>query len=118
MFSNKKFSNQTVFKLSVFILPLLATSTLLHARIKTQKKTIKPEIYNATIEDGTPKFLLPRNSDSEEKEEFLEGIDKKTLWEMGEDKPKQGTDITSGGEKLSPLLIKFIDEDSRDTEGV
>lgn len=54
----------------------------------------------------------------EEREEFLEGIDKKVIWEMAEDKAKQGTDITSGGEKLTPLLVKFIDENSRDTEGV
>ena len=46
----------------------------------------------------------------EEREEFLEGIDKKVIWEMAEDKAKQGTDITSGGEKLTPLLVKFIDE--------
>lgn len=51
-----------------------------------------------------------RHMTDEEREEFLEGIDKKTLWEMGEDKPKQGTDITSGGEKISPVLVKFIDE--------
>jgi hypothetical protein len=54
----------------------------------------------------------------EEREEFLEGIDKRVIWEMAEDKPKQGTDITSGGEKLSPILVKFIDENNRDTEGV
>lgn len=53
-----------------------------------------------------------RHMTDEEREEFLEGIDKKTLWEMAEDKPKQGTDITSGGEKLQPVLVKFIDEGS------
>jgi hypothetical protein len=51
-----------------------------------------------------------RHMTDEEREEFLEGIDKKTIWEMGEDKAKQGTDITSGGEKLTPLLIKFIND--------
>lgn len=34
-------------------------------------------------------------------------------------KDKQETDITSGGETLTPLLVKFIDEqNTRDTEGV
>lgn len=50
-----------------------------------------------------------RHMTDEEKEEFLEGIDKKVLWEMGEDKAQQGTDITSGGEKIAPVLVKFID---------
>lgn len=54
----------------------------------------------------------------EEREEFLEGIDKKTIWEMAEDKAKQGTDITTGGEKLQSVLVKFIDESNRDSTGV
>lgn len=46
----------------------------------------------------------------EEKFEYMKGMDKKTIWEMAEDKAKQGTDITSGGEKIQPVLVKFIDE--------
>jgi len=33
----------------------------------------------------------------EEREEFLEGIDKKVLWEMGEGKAQQDTKITADG---------------------
>ncbi len=33
-----------------------------------------------------------RTMTDEEREVFLEGIDKKSLWEMGEDKAKQGVD--------------------------
>lgn len=51
-----------------------------------------------------------RKMSDEEREEYLEGVDKKVIWEMAEDKAKQGTDITTGGEKLTPLLVKFIDE--------
>lgn len=51
-----------------------------------------------------------RHMTDDEREEYLEGVDKKVIWEMAEDKAKQGTDITSGGEKLTPLLVKFIDE--------
>lgn len=39
----------------------------------------------------------------EEKLAFLEGVDKKVLWEMAEGKPQQ--DVTSGGEKLIPIPI-------------
>ena len=52
----------------------------------------------------------------EEREIFLEGIDKKILWEMAEGKAEAKTDVTSGGEKITPILIKFIDEDSRNTD--
>lgn len=55
------------------------------------------------------KQYLERMTD-EERDEWLEGIPKEKIWEMAEDKPKQGTDITSGGEKIAPVLVKFIDE--------
>lgn len=54
----------------------------------------------------------------EEAVEFFEGIDKKVVWEMAEGKAEAKTDITSGGEKLQPVLVKFIDEDNRNTQGV
>ncbi len=38
----------------------------------------------------------------DEREEFLEGIDKKTLWEMSEGKPKQDMDIK--GEMVSKII--------------
>lgn len=56
--------------------------------------------------------------DDAEKLEFIRGLDKKTIWEMAEDKPKQGTDITSGGESLQPILVKFINANDRNTPGV
>lgn len=55
----------------------------------------------------------------EEAVEFFEGIDKKTVWEMAEGKASQHTDVTSGGEALAPILVKFLDgKDNRDTPGV
>lgn len=39
----------------------------------------------------------------EEEQEFLKGIDKKTIWEMAEGKPKQDTDITSKGEQVATI---------------
>lgn len=44
----------------------------------------------------------------EEREEFLNGIDKKTIWEMGEGKAKQDTDLNVGGD-IIPMLVKFIE---------
>ncbi len=38
----------------------------------------------------------------EEREEFLEGMDKKTLWEMGEDKAGQGVKVE--GEITSKVI--------------
>lgn len=40
----------------------------------------------------------------EEEQEFLAGIDKKTIWEMAEGKARQDTDITTGG---NPINIIF-----------
>lgn len=47
-----------------------------------------------------------RDLTDEEKLEFMEGIDKKTVWEMGENKPKQDTEL-SGEVKA---MIVHIDE--------
>lgn len=44
----------------------------------------------------------------EEREEYLEGLDKKTIWEMGEGKPDTKTDIHPS-EDLKAILVKFID---------
>lgn len=49
----------------------------------------------------------------EERLEFLRGIDKKVIWEMGEGKPESKTDITSGGQAISGFT--FIKNDTGDT---
>jgi hypothetical protein len=59
----------------------------------------------------------------EDKEKFLvdnkvSGVDQIKL---AEGQPHQTQDVTSGGEALTPVLVKFIDgksDDNRDTEGV
>ena len=51
----------------------------------------------------------------EEKEKFLQDLDKKVVWEMGEGKPRQ--DISSPLDedgKLQPLLVKIIGEDEKE----
>lgn len=52
------------------------------------------------------------NKTDEEKIEYIENLEKVKpgfAWTMGEGNPKQDTDVTSGGESLAPLLVKFID---------
>ena len=60
-----------------------------------------------------------RELTEEEKLEFMKGLDKDKVWEMAEGRPAQETDITSGGEALQPILVKFLDgttNNNRDTE--
>lgn len=65
------------------------------------------------------KFLSMSDSD---KEAFLlkHGVSGKDQIEFGEGKAKQDTDITSGGQPLTPLLVRFLDNDSNNgnTQGV
>lgn len=56
------------------------------------------------------KMKLNTMSD-EEKEEFFNGIDKRVIWEMAEGKAEAKTDVTSGGETLQPLLVRFIGDE-------
>lgn len=44
----------------------------------------------------------------EEKLEYLKGMDKKVIWEMAEDKPKQGTELT-GNLTISEVLDALDD---------
>ena len=47
----------------------------------------------------------------DEREEFLNGIDKKILWEMAEDKPASKTDLTTNGKDLpTPILGNALPE--------
>lgn len=52
--------------------------------------------------------LLERQTD-EERQEFLHGLPKEIIWKMAEGNPENKTDLTSKGESLSPVLVKFID---------
>lgn len=45
----------------------------------------------------------------EEREVFLEGVDKKTIWEMSEGKAESKTDITSNGNEIKPVMVRFVD---------
>lgn len=51
---------------------------------------------------------------NEEFEDFLQGLDKKVIWEMAEGKAQQ--DITSAGERLIPLPILDVQENNGDSQ--
>lgn len=70
---------------------------------------------------GTMKDYLRRKfmeMPDDEKEKFLEGVSPEMQIKLAEGNPKQDTDLTSNGESLQPVLVKFIDENNRDTKGV
>lgn len=84
------------------------------AQNSTVPKQLQPHVYKKG-QSGNPHGRPPgsvsmkvyvRNKllsmTDEEREIFLEGIDKKTIWEMSEDKAGQGVNIT--GEIVSKII--------------
>lgn len=73
-----------------------------------------------TLKEYTREMLAAMSE--EERQEFLQGIDKKALWEMAEGKAESKTDITSDGKALlvnvpSPVANRFnIDGTNTSTE--
>lgn len=45
----------------------------------------------------------------DEKVEYLASLPTDIVWKMAEGNPANNTDITTKGESLSPILVKFID---------
>lgn len=52
----------------------------------------------------------------EQEQEFLNGIDKRTIWEMAEGKADTKTDVTSLGEKLNAGVV-ILPAKNEDTVG-
>lgn len=56
----------------------------------------------------------------EEAYEYFDGLNKLDVWKMAEGMPQTNTDITTGGEKIIPLLNyvqnRDNDSDTKDTE--
>ena len=60
-----------------------------------------------------------KNMTDEEKVEFTKRVGNEMIWKMAEGNPAQESDITSGGEKITPILVKFLDgKDNSNTGGV
>jgi hypothetical protein len=49
-----------------------------------------------------------RHMTDEEREEFLQGIDKKTIWEMGENKPDNKTELAGSVQILPITGMKIV----------
>jgi hypothetical protein len=55
----------------------------------------------------------------EERLEFMEGMNKIDLWKMAEGNPENKSDVTSGGDKIDTILVKFLDaKDNRNSDRV
>lgn len=78
-----------------------------HVFKKGQSGNLAGRPKGTTLKEYCRDFLSKMTE--EERQEFMEGIPKETIWKMAEGNPKQDTDITSNGESLQPILVKFID---------
>lgn len=63
----------------------------------------------STLKEFARKYLAGLTD--EERIEYFEGMDKRVIWEMAEGKAEAKTDVTSGGETLQPLLVRFIGDE-------
>lgn len=52
------------------------------------------------------------NMSDEEKAEFSKKVAPELLWQMAEGRPRQDTDLTSGGEKLSVAVVNYADHNT------
>ena len=65
---------------------------------------------------GTMKDYLRRklcDMDDEQKEEFLKTVAHEMQIKLAEGNPESQTDITSNGESLNAVLVKFIDKEEK-----
>lgn len=85
---------------------------------KGQSGNILGRPKGKTMKDWAREYISKMTD--EERDEWLEGIPKEIIWKMAEGNPKQDTDVTSNGEQIQPVLVKFINgsENNRDTRGI
>lgn len=90
-----------------------------HLWKKGQSGNILGRPKGKTLKEYARQFLEKMND--EERDEWLEGLPKELVWKMAEGNPHQDTDVTSKGEAITPLLVKFIEngpENNGDTNRV
>jgi hypothetical protein len=74
-----------------------------------------------TIKEMVREYLENNPASMEEFVKHFVEKNRDLAWQMMEGRPAQATDITSGGETLPPVLVKFIDAttpNNRDTTGI
>ena len=74
---------------------------------KGQSGNIMGRPKGKTMKEYAKDFLSKMTD--EERDEWLEGMEKHKIWEMSEGKPETKTDITTAGESLNTALVKFLD---------
>lgn len=77
----------------------------------------RPKGVGKSLKEYAREYLA--NMTESERLDYLDGLPKDKIWAMAEGNPEAKTDITSGGDKLDTVLVKFIDaKDNTNTEGV
>lgn len=72
---------------------------------KGQSGNILGRPKGKTMKEYVKEYLSKMTDD--ERDEWLEGIDKHKIWEMAEDKAASKTDVTSDGKALTINIVKF-----------
>ncbi len=75
---------------------------------KGQSGNIMGRPKGKTMKEYAKEYLERMTDD--ERDEWLEGINKDKVWEMAEGKARQDTDVTSGGEKIVILPAALIEK--------
>lgn len=72
---------------------------------KGQSGNLAGRPIGKTMKEYAKEYLSKLND--EERDEWLEGLSKETIWKLAEGNPKQDTDVTSGGEKIKFEIINY-----------
>lgn len=75
---------------------------------KGQSGNIMGRPKGKTMKEYAKEYLSKMTD--EERDAWLDGIDKETIWKLAEGNPHATSDVTSGGDKINQVLVKFIDE--------
>lgn len=79
---------------------------------KGQSGNLKGRPKGKTLKEYAREYLSKMTD--EERDEWLDGLNKETVWKMAEGLPQQ--DITSGGEKINPIPIINVHPNNSDKQ--